>query len=45
MTGEGLRLLKGLGVPEKEIWTRHSDHLMVILPKETGEPLLIKMRW
>ncbi|HXV82735.1 MAG TPA: hypothetical protein VEG60_22960 [Candidatus Binatia bacterium] len=44
-TGEGLRLLKGLGVPDKEIWARRSDHLFLILPKDRGEPSVIKMRW
>jgi Histidine phosphatase superfamily (branch 1) len=45
MTGEGQRILKGLGVPDKEIWARRLDHLMVILPKGSEEPLVIKMRW
>jgi Histidine phosphatase superfamily (branch 1) len=45
MPGEGLRFLKGLGVPDQEIWARRSDHLMVILPKDSEEPLVIKMRW
>ena len=45
MTGEGLRILKGLGVSDKDIWSRRSDHLMVIVPRGGGEPLVIKMRW
>ncbi|HXV83296.1 MAG TPA: hypothetical protein VEG60_25835, partial [Candidatus Binatia bacterium] len=45
MTGEGQRILKGLGVPDKEIWARRSDHLMAIITNEGKEPLVIKMRW
>ncbi len=45
MPGEGLPLLKGLGVSDQDIWSRRSDHLMVIIPDEGKEPLVIKMRW
>ena len=45
MPGEGQRILKGLGVPDKEIWARRSDHLMVIIPNAGKEPLVINMRW
>jgi hypothetical protein len=45
MPGEGQHILKGLGVPDKDIWARRSDHLMVIIPNESKEPLIIKMRW
>jgi broad specificity phosphatase PhoE len=45
MTGEGQRILKGLGVPDEEIWARRSDNLLVIVPRSGKEPLVIKMRW
>jgi hypothetical protein len=45
MTGEGQRILKGLGVPDKEILTRRTDQLLVIVPGRHQEPLVIKLRW
>ncbi|HXV81712.1 MAG TPA: histidine phosphatase family protein [Candidatus Binatia bacterium] len=38
-------ILKGLGITDSEISTANAHNLFVIVPKERGEPLLIKMRW
>ena len=44
-SGSGELVLKGLGVSDKDILTRRTDHLFVIVPREGEEQLLIKMRW
>ena len=38
-------ILKGLGITDNKIATANAHNLFVIVPKERGEPLLIKMRW
>lgn len=41
----GRLILKGLGVPDKEIVTRRTDNLFLIIPRGSDEPKVIKLRW